>query len=277
MTTPKASAIVSCYNERSRVLPVIEAAKKSKSLDEIIVVDDGSDTETKMILTGIRGIKLITHPVNRGKAEAMKSGLLASKNPVVVFVDADLTDFKPYHIDLMTSPVLSGQFDMVLGDREREMSYSRFLGFAITNSGERALLKSILTKNLKVFNVGGYQIENSINDLFFGKYRVARVTMSGVSQVWKIKKAGLRGFIADLNCIAKDIKLVGLKGFVNQLKFVHSLPDLSSPIPLTSKSFSSPPLGSHLPQWRSPSPEDSYSRLSIFHPARLVSWLRTYF
>ena len=52
----KASIIIPCYNEGKRIIPIINEVKCSPLVEEVIVVDDGSDLDTKKILSGIKGI-----------------------------------------------------------------------------------------------------------------------------------------------------------------------------------------------------------------------------
>ena len=42
----KTTAIIPAYNEEKRIGDVLEAVKKSRLVDEIIVVDDGSEDKT---------------------------------------------------------------------------------------------------------------------------------------------------------------------------------------------------------------------------------------
>lgn len=72
------------------------AAVRERYATELLVVDDGSTDETGWVLERFArahndGERVITHPVNRGLTEAMKTGARAATGGVTVFLDADLS------------------------------------------------------------------------------------------------------------------------------------------------------------------------------------------
>ena len=83
---------------------------------EILVVDDGSTDNTANNVTST-GVRLLQHPENRGYGAALKSGILAAANEVIVIIDADGT----YPVDQI--PLLVEKLetaDMVVGARVGE-------------------------------------------------------------------------------------------------------------------------------------------------------------
>ena len=46
----KASAIISTYNESKRILGVLNSINKTKIIDEIIIIDDGSTDNLKKVI-----------------------------------------------------------------------------------------------------------------------------------------------------------------------------------------------------------------------------------
>jgi len=66
----KVSLVIPSFNEKKRILDVVNVAKQVPQISEIIIVDDGSDLVSKNILKKITGIKLIVHPQNFGKTTA---------------------------------------------------------------------------------------------------------------------------------------------------------------------------------------------------------------
>jgi glycosyltransferase involved in cell wall biosynthesis len=78
----------------------VEAVDVNK---EILVVDDGSDSETKQALEeAISGdIKLITHPENKGKGSAIRTALSNATGDTVIIQDADLEYFPEDYATLM--------------------------------------------------------------------------------------------------------------------------------------------------------------------------------
>lgn len=69
----KCVVIIPTYNNALTISRVISDVKEYAS--DIIVVNDGSTDNTRDILVGIEGIKVIDYTVNKGKGYALKSGL----------------------------------------------------------------------------------------------------------------------------------------------------------------------------------------------------------
>ena len=69
----KCVVIIPTYNNALTISKVISDVKEYAS--DIIVVNDGSTDNTRDILVGIEGIKVIDYTVNKGKGYALKSGL----------------------------------------------------------------------------------------------------------------------------------------------------------------------------------------------------------
>ncbi len=98
---PKTAIIIPCYNEQARlnmelVLQFLSSRKEMK----VIFVDDGSTDQTPQILEEIKQqlpsqVELVHHPKRKGKAEAVRSGLLESLKDNAVgqhgYLDADLS------------------------------------------------------------------------------------------------------------------------------------------------------------------------------------------
>jgi polyisoprenyl-phosphate glycosyltransferase len=117
---PSLAAIIPAFNEARRIQQVVSALQNSSLLSQIIVVDDGSidgtgDILEKHALTDER-IQIIRHPVNQGKGESLRSGLLACEQAqAVLMLDADLSGLLPKHITALAEPVMADHADMTLG------------------------------------------------------------------------------------------------------------------------------------------------------------------
>jgi glycosyltransferase involved in cell wall biosynthesis len=62
---------------------------------EIVVVDDASGDETTSILATLAAgsdgdLRVLRHPVNRGKGAALRTGFAAARGDIVIVQDADL-------------------------------------------------------------------------------------------------------------------------------------------------------------------------------------------
>jgi glycosyltransferase involved in cell wall biosynthesis len=217
------SAILCTLNEGDRPLSVIDEIKKSKKVDEIIVIDDSTDSYSRQLLEKIPGIKLLNTCHNKGKCQAMKVGVENVTSDIVVFVDTDLRNFKTRNFDSLVDPILKSDYDMVLGDRSKEFFIFRLIGYGTAYTGERSIKKKILDQNMNFFNAHGFLIEAAINKKLFKEYKVTKILMSNVGQTYKITKVGLKGFTHDLKIMSSILKFLGLKEQLFQLKFILNL------------------------------------------------------
>jgi glycosyltransferase involved in cell wall biosynthesis len=85
---------------------------------ETLVVDDGSDDETSSVARGA-GAATVRLPIHRGLARAFTVGIetaLRHGADVIVNTDAD-GQYDPEAIPALVAPILTGDADIVLGDR----------------------------------------------------------------------------------------------------------------------------------------------------------------
>jgi len=70
---------------------VTEAAHRYTGVVEIIVVDDASgDNSVPMIAEQFPEIRVVTHDVNKGFAEAVHSGVTSSRYPIIILLNSDV-------------------------------------------------------------------------------------------------------------------------------------------------------------------------------------------
>ena len=89
------SVAVPLFNEEESVPVLYEQLKTVlDGLDvpyEIIFVDDGSSDDSVAIVENhFPTIRVLRHPVNRGKGAAVRTGVLAASGRFVFFIDADI-------------------------------------------------------------------------------------------------------------------------------------------------------------------------------------------
>ncbi len=123
MTQPLHSIIFPAYNESGAIGAALEEARRfadSRSLSaEIIVVDDGSEDDTRSIAEQVAAgddrVRVLGHSPNRGKGFAVKQGMLSAQGTWRVFLDVDLAT-PLEEIDRLL-PALEVGADVVLGSR----------------------------------------------------------------------------------------------------------------------------------------------------------------
>lgn len=87
---PKLSVVIACYNDRF----VSRAIESAKNLDysnkEIIVIDDGSDAETKAVIaSSVNDIDLLIEQENRGQSIARNAGIAKANGEYILNLDSD--------------------------------------------------------------------------------------------------------------------------------------------------------------------------------------------
>src|SRR3954447_17439364 len=111
------SILVPAYNEAGAIGGVLAAIQSVRSrLDgpsELIVIDDGSADGTGQVAAQA-GARVITHPYNRGKGAALKTGIRAARGDTIVVVDAD-GQHDPEDIPRLLAH--RSLYAMVMGDR----------------------------------------------------------------------------------------------------------------------------------------------------------------
>lgn len=121
----KIVAILPAYNQERQIAQLIKEV--GKYVSEIIIVSDGSTDRTAEL--SAKSGAIVPEPIlERGKGNAVRRGLEISKalSPeVIVLMDADGQN-NPKEIPQIVSPILSNDYDMVIG--------SRFLGVMKTSN-----------------------------------------------------------------------------------------------------------------------------------------------
>ncbi|MHC1686989.1 MAG: glycosyltransferase family 2 protein [Methanothrix sp.] len=111
----KTSLVVPAYNEEKGLPLVVQ--EYLDFVDEIIVVDDGSNDGTFQAAKELAGrkTKLFRHEVNSGKVAALRTGVAHATGDIIIFTDADNTYPARYVPDLVREIENGG--DLVLGAR----------------------------------------------------------------------------------------------------------------------------------------------------------------
>lgn len=114
------TVIVPAYNERATVAEIIRRVRTAEVplVVDVVVVDDGSTDGTAAILAALEDstVRVVTHPANRGKGAAIRTGLQYAGGDLVVVQDADL-EYDPDDWRRLLDPVLKHKAHVVYGSR----------------------------------------------------------------------------------------------------------------------------------------------------------------
>ncbi|MGA8371317.1 MAG: glycosyltransferase family 2 protein [Acidimicrobiales bacterium] len=114
------TVIVPVFNERSTVGEII---RRIRAVDipltvDVIAVDDGSSDGSDKVLAAVEDstVRVLSHPVNRGKGAAIRSALKVARGDLILIQDADL-EYDPEDWPRMLDPILRGKARVVYGSR----------------------------------------------------------------------------------------------------------------------------------------------------------------
>lgn len=206
MSNTKFSCIIPFYNEGPTLLEIIEVISKSKFVNQIIVVDDGSTNDLYKSLEGVKDIEFIRSRVNQGKARAVKIGVDKAKNEDILMMDADFHDLTLQELERILELFSSSNLDMLLlkvGGGNNWLD--RVLRKEVLFTGFRVLKKSDLEKVFRS-NPQGYQLEVAINEyMLLSKKKVAwmptSVTNIHKSQKWGLVNGNIKSFQMELSIL----------------------------------------------------------------------------
>lgn len=114
--------LIPVYNERHGIessIQHLDQIRKGAGFDiEMILINDGSDDGTEMILNRLlsENYHVINHPTNRGYGAALKSGVKSARFDYIAITDADGT-YPNDRIPEFFHEMLKKDFDMLVGSR----------------------------------------------------------------------------------------------------------------------------------------------------------------
>ena len=118
---PSIAAVIPAYGEEKHIGDVVRRTRQQ--LDHVLVVDDGSNDQTAARAREA-GAEVIVHPQNRGKGEAIKTGLrhwLDRQFTYVIILDAD-GQHLPEEIDRFVNAASTLDAQLFIGTRMNDLS-----------------------------------------------------------------------------------------------------------------------------------------------------------
>jgi glycosyltransferase involved in cell wall biosynthesis len=114
------SVVIPCYNEKDTIEELLQSVKEAAvGPKQVIVVDDAStDGSAVHLRDNLSHLydTLLQHPINRGKGAALRTGIAAADQDIVIIQDADL-EYDPNQYSKLIEPILSNRADVVYGTR----------------------------------------------------------------------------------------------------------------------------------------------------------------
>lgn len=215
------SIIIPAHNEKERISDILNQLNGLSFSNEIIVVDDASKDGTgDFVKKNFAGVKVITHETNKGKFQAMKTGVEESKGDIILFLDADLQNFQKEFVEDLTGAVIKEGFQLSIAYREGEYWVARFVVFNEPYlAGERCMKKDLFNKILKENTVDGYEIEVIINKYILDNNIPFKIIdCKGLHNYMKYKKFGLfKGMYKEIQMINRIVMKVGLFEMIRQV------------------------------------------------------------
>lgn len=201
----KASVVIPAYNEELTIQNVIEACKTCPSIDEVIVVNDGSEDQTPF-LAEKAGARVISYAENKGKAYAIIIGVNQAVNNIILLLDADLIGLTSKHVESLVLPVLSNKVATTVGlfskgRMKTDLAHSISPGL----SGQRCIRKEYLLE-MKSCEEVRYGFEVKLNSwMKKNNIAVTKISLEHVSHLTKEEKRGKKAGFSNRIKMYEDI------------------------------------------------------------------------
>ncbi len=117
----RVAVVIPAFQATATIGDVVTRTRATLPDAQVIVVDDGSTDGTGEEGRG-KGASVLTHPRNRGKGVALRTGIAracADGADLIVTLDAD-GQHPPEEIPRLLAPLAEGRADLVLGARRRD-------------------------------------------------------------------------------------------------------------------------------------------------------------
>ena len=209
----KVVALLPAFNEAESIVQTLTAALELKCIDQIVVIDDGSQDDTFALASSVakdQRIMVLRLPKNRGKGGALNRGLEQFQAEIYLLLDADLGTTASLASALL-EPILQSQADMTIARFSAKQSESPAkMGFGLVRrtaalgvrwltgervtsplSGQRAVRGEVLQTLGGFFEGFGVEVGLTVGALYHG-YRVLEVPLPMKHRAYGRGLRGLR-------------------------------------------------------------------------------------
>lgn len=216
------TCLIPFFNERERILKVLDRVVKIKAIDEILCVDDGStDGTAELVKKHYPNVKVISNPKNLGKTEAVKIGLQQAKGNYILLLDADLRNLNSSEIkNAVVNIKRDNTIDMIVLRRLNAPFFIRLVRGDILVSGERILGTVDLQNVLEDLEPKGYQLEFAINKWMIVNNKKVYWMPSSALNTYPTTKIGfIEGLKKSISMNTNILRYLGLKDYFKQVLF----------------------------------------------------------
>ena len=203
---PQIAVLIPAYNEADLIGDTVRAALAMPGIDEVVVIDDGSEDKT-VSAAAEAGARVIELHENAGKGAALNAGIAGTEADIYLMIDADLGASAAETYRLL-EPVLVGHADLSIAIMTAPEGHKGGFGFVMKLSrwairklggsvviaplsGQRAFRKELI-EDIGGFEEGfGVETAMTIDALRKG-YRVVEVPLPLTHRVSGRNLAGFR-------------------------------------------------------------------------------------
>lgn len=220
------SALIPAYNEADRIAATIAAIRSLTEVDEIVVVDDGSQDDTALRAEAA-GADVVFRQPNQGKGSALHTALHLARGEVLLLLDGDLGD-SAREAEKLLAPVLASEADMTIATfpvaagkgggmglvvKLARWGIEELAGQTMTTplSGQRALTREVIEACGGFASGWGVEIALTVEALRHG-FRVREVATTMTHRVTGRDAASIRHRAAQFAAAARVLWRLGLRG-----------------------------------------------------------------
>lgn len=217
------TCIIPFFNERDRILNVLDRVVKIKGIDEVICADDGSTDGTADLLKQQYPHILIVHNKNNsGKTEAVEVALKRTKGSHILLLDADLQNLEYIGIEKAIAAVKKdNSIDMIILRRNKTPFGVKVPFYDVLLCGQRIVKKDDLLKALSQYKPKRYELELALNQYMLEKHKNVYWMPLSFKNTWSTKKMGFIPGIYKIfqMSLGLSVSYIGLPKTIRQLLF----------------------------------------------------------
>lgn len=217
------SCIIPAWNEAERLPLVLRAVVGHPAVDEVIVVDDGSQDGSADVAQAM-GASVLRQRRNGGKSAAVAAGVAQAQGDLILLLDADLVGLTAMQVMELLAPVRSGRADVAISLRQNAPWVWRRIGLDYI-SGERVMRRQMLLPWLnRMAGLKGFGLEVFLNRLWIAdRARVAVVGLAAISPSKAAKQGLLRGIAGDVGMMRDIFGTIGAVAALRQIMALRRL------------------------------------------------------